>query len=174
MAEGNHQPYKGFDARGIASLSESDVAALEKGAGWGLALSAELNGYPGPLHVLELADALELTGDQRARITAIYEGMQTEAITKGALLIEAERALDAGFAEGALEPDALRALIDRASDARADLRFVHLSRHLMTEALLDAEQTRRYAVLRGYSDDPCASVPDGHDPTMWRRHNGCD
>ena len=27
----------------------------------GLALAAELNGYPGPLHVIELADSLRLT-----------------------------------------------------------------------------------------------------------------
>ncbi len=34
----------------------------------GLALAAELNGYPGPAHVIELADSLELTEAQRTRI----------------------------------------------------------------------------------------------------------
>jgi hypothetical protein len=61
------------------------------------------------------------------------------------------------------------------SAARADLRFVHLSRHLETPGLLTPDQIARYAALRGYADgDRCADVPAGHDPAMWRRHNGCD
>jgi hypothetical protein len=28
-------------------------------------------------------------------------------------------------------------------------------------------------VLRGYAEDPCLAVPEGHDAAMWRKHNGC-
>ncbi|MFS4582478.1 hypothetical protein [Phaeobacter sp. C3_T13_0] len=46
------QSNKGFEAREIARLSEQDIDALRNGAGWSLALPAELNGFPGPSHVL--------------------------------------------------------------------------------------------------------------------------
>ena len=39
----------------IKSLSQDDQSALLAGRGMGLARPAELNGYPGPAHVLELA-----------------------------------------------------------------------------------------------------------------------
>ncbi len=101
--------------------------------------------------------------------------MQAEALEAGDRFIEAEAAIEAAFRAGGLDPDRLRTLIDAAAEARADLRFVHLSRHLETLPLLTAEQVARYKALRGYgSDDPCEAVPEGHDPAKWRRHNGCD
>ncbi|HYV03741.1 MAG TPA: hypothetical protein VFB82_04100, partial [Blastocatellia bacterium] len=61
-------PYAGMQTRTIKSLSEQQVADLGAGRGMGLALAAELNGYPGPSHVLELADKLDLSVDQRASV----------------------------------------------------------------------------------------------------------
>lgn len=173
-AESTHQPYKGFQGRDITTLSDQDIAALQAGSGWGLALPAELNGYPGPAHVLELARELGLSDIQKQRMTALFEAMRDEAITKGQALMDAERNLDAGFASGGLDTRQLRRLIDDAEAARADLRYVHLSRHLMTVEILDDHQIGVYAVRRGYTSDPCASVPEGHDASMWRRHNGCE
>jgi hypothetical protein len=58
-----HQPYTGMQARSVKALSEQQVADLQAGRGMGLALAAELNGYPGPIHVLELGEPLsDLTG----------------------------------------------------------------------------------------------------------------
>ncbi len=172
-AEEAHQPYKGFEARDITSLSDQDIAALQEGSGWGLALPAELNGYPGPAHVLELASELDLSDEQKQRVTSIFEAMRAEAINKGEALIQAEQRLDQGFKSGELDESTLKQLIEDAEEARANLRFVHLSRHLMTLEFLENDQVTAYSILRGYSNDPCASVPDGHDATMWRRHNGC-
>lgn len=42
------------------------------------------------------------------------------------------------------------------------------------EAILSAEQVARYNTLRGYAENPGASVPEGHDPVMRRRHNNCN
>lgn len=173
-AEEGHTPYQGFESRDIASLSDQDIAALRDGSGWGLALPAELNGFPGPAHVLELADELGLSERQEQRVSAIFDAMRTDAIAKGEALIAAERNLDEGFRSGSLDAKQLRHLIEGAATARADLRFVHLSRHLMTLEILEEDQIAAYSVLRGYASDPCASVPEGHDATMWRRHNGCD
>ena len=76
-------PYAGLDRREIKSLSEQDLADLRAGRGLGMALPAELQGYPGPMHVLELADRLSLTPDQKARIAKLLSEMRNEAISAG-------------------------------------------------------------------------------------------
>lgn len=170
---GHASPYAGFETRAIKSLSETDLEELRRGGGWGLALAAELNGVPGPAHLLELSDEISLSADQVAAIQAIFDEMQSEAVAAGARLIEAEEAIEAAFRTGALDDERLRALIAEAEAARAELRFIHLSRHLSTPPLLSADQIARYNTLRGYGSDPCANVPEGHNPEMWRRHNNC-
>src|SRR3954467_8556293 len=83
-------PYAGMQTRPIKALSEQQVSDLNAGRGLGLALAAELNGYPGPSHVLELADRLELGADQRDRIKGLFEAMKAEALPIGSRLIAQE------------------------------------------------------------------------------------
>jgi len=54
-------PYEGMQARPIKALSAEQIADLRAGRGMSLALAAELNGYPGPRHILELGEQLGLT-----------------------------------------------------------------------------------------------------------------
>ena len=169
----DHQPYAAIADRTISSLSEADIDELRRGGGWGLALPAELNGYPGPAHVLELRQELDLSDTQVATFEAIFAEMREEAILAGTNLIEAERALDEGFKRGELAAVQLRKLIETAERYRGDLRYIHLSRHLKSVDALSPHQVKRYNALRGYTDDPCARVPEGHDAEMWRKHNGC-
>jgi len=170
-----HSPYAGMETREIKSLSSEDIEDLRAGRGWGLALAAELNGVPGPAHLLELREEIGLSPEQVSAIEAIFAAMQAEAQAAGERLIAAEAAIEAGFRAGDLTPEALRDLIDTAAAARAELRFIHLSRHLETPPLLTADQISRYNDLRGYgAPDPCAAVPEGHNPAMWRRHNNCE
>ncbi|HXH46834.1 MAG TPA: hypothetical protein VNK51_23725 [Bradyrhizobium sp.] len=61
------QSYAGLDSRPIKALSLQQIDDLRAGRGMGLALAAELNGYPGPSHVLELRDRLGLTVDQASK-----------------------------------------------------------------------------------------------------------
>src|SRR6185295_20016721 len=91
-------PYAGMQTRPVKALSEQQVSDLSAGRGMGLALAAELNGYPGPSHVLELADKLQLSADQRARIKALFDSMKAEALPLGAKLIAQEADLDRQFA----------------------------------------------------------------------------
>ncbi len=170
---GHAAPYAGLERRAIKSLSAGDIDELRRGGGWGLALAAELNGVPGPAHLLELRDEIPLGAEQIAAIEAIFAEMKAEAIAAGARLIAAEEALEAAFRAGALEDVRLRSLVTAAEVARAELRFVHLSRHLSTPALLTKAQIERYNILRGYGSDPCLNVPAGHDTEIWRRHNNC-
>src|SRR5438477_5512744 len=102
-------PYAGMQARPVKALSDKDVADLRAGRGMGLALPAELNGYPGPSHVLEHADALGLTPDQRARTKSLFEAMKAEAVPVGERLIEQETNLDRLFASRQISPASLNA-----------------------------------------------------------------
>lgn len=171
---GDTNPYAGFETREIKSLSQQDIEELKRGGGWGLALPAELNGRPGPVHLLELREELELSSDQVDAISAAYEEMRAAAIEAGEKFIAAEAALDDAFAGSGISEKALRILLDEAAKARAELRFIHLSQHLSMPEILSDAQIKKYNVKRGYLKDPCESVPEGHDPNMWRRHNGCD
>ena len=170
----DHQPYAGFEGRAIKSLSADDIAQLRAGKGWGLALPAELNGKPGPAHLLELQQEIGLSQAQVAAIEALFAEMQEDAIAAGERFMRAEAALSDAFAGDALDDVALRALLDASAKARAELRFVHLRQHLATVEILTEDQIATYNRLRGYASDPCDAVPEGHNPTMWRKHNGCD
>ena len=143
-------PYSGFQARDIKALSESEIADLQAGRGMGLALAAELNGYAGPMHALEHADALGLDAGQRARMAQLMETMRADAIAAGARLIVAERALDRRFAVGKASPEAVRASVAAVTTAQGYLRAVHLVTHITAREVLTPAQRDPYAVLRGY------------------------
>ena len=131
---------------------------------------------PGPAHLLELATEIGLSEAQVVCTTGIHAAMKAEAIAAGALLIAAEEALEDAFRKAArdgLPPERLRALIAEAEAARANLRYIHLERHLTTPPLLEPDQIAAYNRLRGYGQDPCDAVPEGHNAAMWRRHNNC-
>jgi len=148
----HHQqtPYAGLQQRPVKALSDQQLADLRAGRGMGLALAGELNGYPGPLHVLELADQLQLTAEQRQRVQQLFDAMKAEATAMGETLIEQERALDREFAEARISPASLEQLTLRIGETQGKLRAVHLKYHLTTAALLTADQRHRYARLRGY------------------------
>jgi hypothetical protein len=99
--------YAGQQGRAIKALSGEDIAALRKGEGMGMAKAAELNGYPGPLHVLALALDLRLTESHVSQVKAIRDRMSAAALPLGAELIERERALDQLFARGEITPERL-------------------------------------------------------------------
>lgn len=143
-------PYAGQETRAITSLSAGDIDALQSGDGMGFASSAELNGYPGPRHVLDLAQELDLTPEQHRQTTELFEAMRSRAIAIGERLVEAEAAIDSLFRSGAPDRRALGRAVETAAGIRGELRFVHLDAHLDQSRILTAEQVRHYAQLRGY------------------------
>jgi hypothetical protein len=145
------QPYAGFETRAIKTLSEREIADLNAGRGMGLALAAELNGYPGPMHAIELADRLGLSADQRTRLHSLFDAMKAETIPIGARLIAQERSLNRDFAQRTVTPASLEATTREIGATQAALRAAHLKYHLSTAAILSAEQVRRYNELRGYA-----------------------
>ena len=172
-ASNHSSEYVGEEYRAIKSLSADDIKELRAGGGWGLAKAAELNGVPGPAHILEMASAIELTPTQQAEIQAIYQQMKSEAVSLGNQLIQLEAALNSHFADGSINQAILEQSVQDIERVRVQLRLAHLSAHLQTPNILTPEQISLYNELRGYSQDPCANIPQGHNAAMWKKHNGC-
>lgn len=143
--------YAGQEAREIKTMSPEDVGAYLSGKGMGLAKVAELNGYPGPAHVLELASRLELTPEQRTKTQSLFASMEAKAMSLGRALVDEERKLDRLFASKAIDPDSLNRTLDAIGELQAKVRGVHLEAHLEQVRILTPQQTERYAVLRGYA-----------------------
>jgi Spy/CpxP family protein refolding chaperone len=155
-------PYAGQQTRAIKALSPEDIEELRTGSGMGLARAAELNGYPGPLHVLALAKELRLTPDQVRQITDIRERMSAAAKPLGGEIINREQELDRLFAQGQITPEHLSAATAAIGALQGRLRSVHLAAHLETRDVLTPEQLAGYRQLRGYGDRTAA--PHHHPP----------
>ena len=151
-------PYAGMESRQIKALSDQQIADLRAGRGMGLALAAELNGYPGPSHVIELAKQLGLSAEQRGKIQEMVSAMKSETTAIGSRLIEEERELDHQFANRTISPESLKSATATISKTQGELREAHLKYHLLTAATLDSSQSAKYAELRGYS----SSAPRQH------------
>lgn len=144
------RPYAGLQERGIKALSAAEVEDLLAGRGMALALAAELNGYPGPMHVLEHAAALRLTPAQTARAEALRAAMLQEARPLGAQLVALEERLDALFAGGEADAARVAALTAEIGSAQGRLRAAHITAHIGMRAALTEAQREAYARLRGY------------------------
>jgi Spy/CpxP family protein refolding chaperone len=145
-------PYAGQQSREIKSLSEGEVQGYLAGKGMGFAKPAELNGYPGPAHVLEMGERIGLTADQRRRTQAIFELMQANAAALGRQLVDEERALDQLFATQAVTSTSLAATLDRIAALQAKIRAAHLDAHLAQARVLTSAQVQDYVRLRGYDE----------------------
>lgn len=161
LADSPSKPYAGQQTRTIKALSAEDIAGLLKGEGMGMAKAAELNGYPGPKHVLALAEELKLTETQRQEIQALFDRMSAAAKPLGTELVEHERVLDQLFSKGEITPDRLAAETADIGELQGRLRSVHLIAHVQTRAVLTADQVTRYEHLRGYGD-----------PSTMHQHHG--
>lgn len=169
-----HSKYKGQEKRTIKSLSKDDIEQLENGSGWGLAKAAELNGIPGPIHIIEMATEIDLSDKQRDEIEALFDTMNSQAKVLGKQLIKLEANLNDSFRDKAIDQEKLTQYVQEIANVRAKLRLSHLSAHLETPKILTKKQIALYNELRGYdSNDPCMNIPKGHNEEMWKKHNGC-
>lgn len=150
-------PYAGQDQRSIKALSDDEIRDLTEGRGMSLAKAAELNLYPGPLHVLELANKLQLSDAQRASTQALYLDMRARAAPLGVKIIDAERELDRAFAERRINLPEVQMRTGEIGHLQGELRAVHLQTHLAQRAILTPQQTEQYDHLRGYRGNAAAS-----------------
>lgn len=150
-------PYAGQQSRAIKALSAQEAQDLLDGKGMGLAKAAELNSYPGPMHVLEHAQALRLSEAQRTGSEALLASHKHEVRALGQQLVEAERELDQAFATRQIDDASLTRRMQRIGLLQATIRDAHLQTHLKQTALLTPAQVAQYNQLRGYGDGAAAT-----------------
>lgn len=162
LAHAQASSYAGQQAREIKALSGQEVAGLLAGEGMGYAKAAELNGYPGPSHVLALAPQLLLSPRQEEASRKLLLAHKAAARRIGTEIVERERALDRAFAARMVDDATIRHLTAEIGSLQAGLRAEHLKTHLAQAALLDAAQVARYAERRGYGAGQRSGGSHGH------------
>lgn len=143
--------YAGQQDRPVKALSATDVEGYLNGRGMGLAKAAELNGYPGPMHALELAEKLKLTAEQKAAIQREFDLMHESAVRLGQQVVEKETSLDRQFAGREITQASRETTLQELASLQARLRQTHLQAHLATRRVLSDEQVSIYNQLRGYT-----------------------
>ena len=138
----------------MPTLTPDEVRELRNGEGMGLARPAELNRFPGPKHLLELASELDLDPAQIGRIEAIHEKMRAQAIAKGDDVLMGERRLANLFASVAVGEQPSVADVKRIAEhlgiMRGHLQAIHLLAHMESARELTSGQIEEYDRLRGY------------------------
>lgn len=137
----------------ITSMTDKDLQSLQNGTGEafsGLAKLAELNGYPGPRHVLDMASELKLDAEQKEKVDVIYQNMRSKAKEIGAKIIAIEKQMDDSFANKTMSANELEHMLDKSASYYSQLRYVHLSAHIETANVLKEDQINMYNNLRGY------------------------
>lgn len=148
--EHQHSPYAGQEKQEIKSLSTTDVESYLTGQGMGFAKAAELNHYPGPKHVLEMADKLDLSAEQLTKMQEIYERMHEQAVKYGEEIVQQEQALDQLFASQKISQKQMETALAEIATLQGKLRLVHLQAHLETKKVMTPKQVKKYDQLRGY------------------------
>lgn len=150
FAQDEHKHYAGQEKREIKALSSEDIQGYLTGQGMGFAKAAEFNHYPGPRHMLDMADKLGLSEEQKAKTNIVFSDMKTKAVSLGKLIIDKERNLNNLFANQQADQTELKTLVLEIAKLQGELRLAHLNAHLEIKRLLSEEQIQKYDELRGY------------------------
>ena len=155
-------PYSDQLTSPVRGLSAQEVDNLLNGRGAGYATTAELNSYPGPLHILELQDQLEVSNEQIQQIESVFQKMNAQAKALGQSIVEREQALSAAFENNKINRSELQTQTQQLAELYGKLRATHLEAHLAVTPLLSPEQIATYDNLRGYT---------GSESSYEHRHN---
>ncbi|MEO8347336.1 MAG: hypothetical protein ABI610_00370 [Acidobacteriota bacterium] len=156
------RPYSGEESRELKALSPEDIESYRAGAGMGFAKAAELNHYPGPKHVLELAAEIGLSALQVKEAQRAYDAMHAQTVGLGERLVVAERGLDSLFAAAKIDETSLARSVREIARLNGEIRLEHLKAHLATRALLEPAQVAKYDSLRGYGPEAVDHDPSRH------------
>lgn len=178
----NSSDYMGEENRLIKSLSSGDLEALKAGTGeafGGMAKLAELNGYPGPRHVLDMGDKIGLSEEQKGEIEAKVVQMKAETVPLGEQIIAIEQKTNDAFSDRTITNEMLKENMDASGRLYGQLRYTHLKYHLEMINILTPEQVKNYNEFRGYGPqqpngqmDGADTAPEGYDQEMWKMHHG--
>ena len=150
-ASGQTSPYSGEEAREIKALSKEEIQNYLAGSGMGYARAAELNHFPGPKHVIELAAQLQLSEKQLTETRTTFDEMNHQAVEIGKKIVEQEEYLNRRFAHNHIDAKVLEEITGLIAELQGKLRAVHLRAHLAMRETLSQKQIDRYDELRGYT-----------------------
>ncbi|MBI1803423.1 MAG: hypothetical protein HY033_06535 [Ignavibacteriae bacterium] len=152
QADAAKSPYIGEESRAVKSLSSDDIRKYRDGEGMGQAKVAELNHYPGPKHVLQVASGIGLSKEQQTKAQSLYDAMHEKAVRLGNLILEREEQLDHSFADGTIDRSKLAGALQGLGQLQGELRLAHVEAHLGMKNLLTKEQIQKYDEMRGYQN----------------------
>jgi len=153
QAAGPATEHAGHQGRGQGGMRAREFRNLQQGRGMGMGRVADVNGYPGPMHVLEHAEALELTDGQSERTRELMTRVKTRAPELGKQVVDAEKRLEAMFAGGSVNAAKMDSLLMEIAELRAHLRSLHLTAHLDQAAVLTEVQLEKYKELRSTGNE---------------------
>jgi Spy/CpxP family protein refolding chaperone len=142
--------YAGEEQLPIKAMPDDMIDGYQNGRGMGLAKAAELNHYPGPMHILQLKDKLRLLPDQVTSIQVVFDRMHNQAVHLGKSLIEQEQMLDDTFKATTADSVTVQQLTAHIGELQAKIRFAHLNAHITAQKILTKEQIALYDKERGY------------------------
>ena len=149
-ADAAKSPYAGEETQTVKSLSPEEIQKYRDGEGMGMAKAAELNHYPGPKHVLQVASDIKLSKEQQGKVQQLYDAMHKKAVRLGNELVDKEKLLNSSFANGTINRQKLADELKELGRLQGELRLAHLEAHLQVKKLLTNDQVVRYDSLRGY------------------------
>jgi uncharacterized membrane protein/Spy/CpxP family protein refolding chaperone len=147
-------PYAGQQARALKAFSTQEIDDLVEGRGMGTSKAAELNHYPGPKHVLDAAQQLQLTHEQGNKTKAIEASMSESAKAIGRQIVARETELDALFSGRKATPENVGPIVEELGRLQASFRLAHLNAHMAMVQVLKPQQIAQYDTIRGYSAPP--------------------
>ncbi len=160
---GPMSPYVPQMGSAIRGLSQQEVEDLRDGHGAGFARMGEMNGYPGPIHALELRDKLGLTDPQVKQVEDLRDATIATAKQLGEQILEREARLSAGFARRKISEGDMKAQVSEVAELYGRLRAAHLRAHMAMLGILSSSQIAHYNMLRGYTaPGPGPSMPHQH------------
>jgi Spy/CpxP family protein refolding chaperone len=133
----------------LSGISESEKEALLTGSGLGAGMIAMMNGYPGPKHVLEMGDELELSAEQREEIGTIFAERKASFVKMGQELVEKDEELTAMFESGSVDTEEVEKKAREIGDLQGKLRAGHLNAHVLTWEALTPAQREKLASMQG-------------------------
>jgi Spy/CpxP family protein refolding chaperone len=131
-----------------AAQIPADRETLLNGEGGGMGAYAELNGYPGPKHVLDMAAKLGLSAKQKLEVQEIYDDMLARARMVGKMIVKVEEELHYAFESGMLKQESVEDDAESIGKMRGTLRGIHLAAHVKTKEVLTKKQVEAYVALR--------------------------
>lgn len=143
----------------VKAITPEELEGFLYGKSMEQARAADLNRFPSPEHVVELADKLGLSKQQRERTQQVLDESQAQAARLGYMLVDKEKELDRLFATGLVTREKLFALLHEIAHMRADIRGQHLEANMAQRLILTPPQLERYMQLRGLAPSPLAGSP---------------